>query len=394
MTTAESLPASMPVEAAPIDFVVSRVEAIRTMAEFETLHQSWDDFLKDSGIENLCLTHGWLSQWLRHFPAKELLILIAQNAQGEWLAVAPLKISLGTHGLAHKALRHLQFIGTQPTVFDWMQFVIRPGVDEQTVMRALVSPIQKARWDVLDLQFLPNQNQARQLAEALGFAATDAELFSETSMPHLALPETKAAYEAVRRKKTRLEVNRHVNRFIKESGQPPELQFLPACGATNASLARFAEGHIAYWASRGQKSDFQRFPALNGFYRDMLAYSDTQVAEDAPKLLFSVLKLKDVELSYHLGFWQGSRYLSHLTNYNSDFKTYSPGTIHMDSLVFDTLQRGGTAFEFGRGDEPYKKMWSKEKLPLWNLRLFRHPWAKLLWNFDLILKRIIGKAST
>lgn len=366
-----------------------RAEVIADLATFEALGQTWDAFMQAAGIRNLCITHAWLSAWLSNFPVDELVVVIVKDETDRWVGVAPLKISRGRTGLAHRALRHLQFIGTQPTVYDWMKLAILPDAHEESVIQAMAEAVRTTRWDVLDLQFLWDRSQLETLCQALN--ESPEEIREGSLIPYVNLPNTEEEYEKQRRKKTRLEVNRHRNRFIKEFGQPPSLDFQSAGPEAEAALDRFVAGHIAYWADRGCKSDFQRFPALPGFYKQMLANAETTPA-DEPRLLFSILTIPNEQLSYHLGFWQGDSYLSHITTFNQAFKGYSPGTIHMDWLVFDALKRGGKSFEFGRGDEPYKKMWTETKKPLWNLRLFRSLPAKGLWQVDIQLKKLLGKA--
>jgi CelD/BcsL family acetyltransferase involved in cellulose biosynthesis len=370
-----------------------QVQIIRTLSEWTSLKEEWDDFLTRTCVENLCLTHGWLTLWLQQFPAEELLIIIIQDAQGQWLGVAPLKISKGSHGFAHKILRHLQFIGTQPNVYDWMQIVVLPGENETAIIQKIAKIIQKSRWDVLDLRFMRSQAQCQILCKALQPEQCDQAIVSKTSMPYLALPETVGEYEKVRRKKTRLEVNRHCNRFAKDFGIRLQLEFQLAGEPSEAEINHFFSAHIHYWADKQEKSDFQRFPKLETFYKNMLAYSQFQAKPDEPKLLFSILKLGKTRLSYQLGFWQGKSYLSHITNFNQGFRSYSPGIIHMDTLVFEMLTRGAQLFELGRGDEPYKHLWTREKELLWDLQLFKHPLAQALWNLDVWLKKRIGKAT-
>jgi CelD/BcsL family acetyltransferase involved in cellulose biosynthesis len=384
--------ANLPEPAGPTPPARLQVSVIRSLAEWLPLKSQWNGFLQQAGIQNLCMTHGWLTTWLQHFPADELLILIVKDDHQRWLGAAPFKISRGSHGLAQKQLRHLQCIGSQPYVYDWMKVAILPSEDEAPILQAMSAVIQTEQWDLIDLRYMIDKQQAEILCEALQPGQTETAIVSKTAMPYVTLPDSVSDYEKTRRKKTRLEVNRHCNRFAKEFGHPPTLEFQPANEATNATLTRFANAHIKYWFERGQKSDFQRFPNLMPFYKDMLAYSDFQAQPDEPRLLFSVLMMNDFQLSYHLGFWQGDRYLSHLTNFNQGFRSYSPGTIHMDKLVFNTIERGGQIFEFGRGDEPYKHMWTKEKIPLWNLRLFRNPLSKALYEFDNQIKKLIGKS--
>ncbi|WP_303674273.1 GNAT family N-acetyltransferase [Vampirovibrio chlorellavorus] len=385
-------PTSCPV-AQPADF---RVQVIRSLAEFLPLKKQWDDFLNIAGVENLCLTHAWLTQWLQHFPAQELLIIIVQDHRENWLAVAPLKISLGKQGFTCKRLRHLQFIGTQPNVYDWMEIVIASEQNELAVLNTIASVIRDSRWDVLDLLFMRNRAQCEALAQALAPRQVESAIHTETVMPCLPLPDSVKAYETTRRKKTRLEVNRHNNRFEKDRGSRPQLTFHTEPKVSDVLLKAFVDNHKQYWASRGQKSDFVRYPELHSFYRHMLeeaAGIDIKSEKNAPRLLLSTLAANDITLSYQLGFWQGSSYLSHLTNFNQNFRSYSPGTLHMDALVFHAVEAGATEFNFGRGDEPYKHLWTREKHPLWNLRLFRHPLAKALWALDHFLKKCLRKTA-
>lgn len=370
-----------------------QVTVIRSLADFYSLKDEWNQFLEQAGVDNLCMTYGWLTTWLKAFPADELLILIVKNQAGHWVGIAPFKVSQGRQGLGQKLLSHLHFVGTQPNVYDWMQIAILPTENEVEIIKAMAKVIRNSRWDVLDLHFLPDRKQCELLCEQLQPQQINKAIASKTEMPYLQLPDSVEAYEKVRRKKTRLEVNRHCNRFAKEFGAPPILEFQPACEATEAILTRFVAAHVKYWSERDQKSDFQRFPALQDFYKNMLSYSEFEADVNEPKLVFSVLKMEEYQLSYHLGFSQQHSYLSHLTNFNQGFRGYSPGTIHMDKLVFNTIEKGGKIFEFGRGDEPYKRMWTQDKKPLWNLRLLRNPKAKALWGMDHLLKKLIGKSA-
>lgn len=365
------------------------IRVVDRLEDWMSMQADWDGFLSRCGVKNLCMTHVWLRTWLQHFPPQRLCILIAQNAQGQWQGVAPLQVTRSRKGLFQRALRQMQFIGTDPTVYDWMSIAICPKADPQAVLAAMARTVDEARdWDVLDLQFGPERDSLDELARQLGHGPEQT-VRSDMSIPYTPLPDSEEAYMQVRRKKTRLEVNRHCNRFVRQFGTAPELVFHAGDATTDAMLDHFAQGHITYWRQRGCNSDFNRYPALIDFYRDLVCAPDTQAGCDAtPQLRFSVLHLGELQLSYHLGFWQGNSYLSHLTHFNQGFREYSPGTIHMDALVFDTVRRGGVEFEFGRGDEPYKKMWATDKKPLWSLRLFRHPWAARLWQLDAWLKQI------
>ena len=169
--------------------------------------------------------------------------------------------------------------------------------------------------------------------------------------------------------------------MVKDFGAPPTLNFKTHPTNTKLQLTRFFNSHIQYWAERGQKSNFSRYPKICDFYLDLLL-SAPSLDSNEPHLQFSVLSVNDIEMSYHLGFWQGDGYLAHICSFNPEYKDYSPGTIHMDTLVYETIARKGTTFEMGNGDEPYKKMWAKDKKELWQFYTARNSLSAFLWAFD------------
>lgn len=358
-----------------------QVTTIKTLEAFSCLSEKWDSFLKLCGVSNLCLTHRWIATWFRHFAEAEPFILLVHDELGNWVGIAPLQLKQNRTGLAHRLLRVVEWIGTKPTVFDWLQFVIHPLANESELFHAFACAIAREKWHVLDLQFCANKIQLEQLVQALPMACIS-QIQATDPIPYVDLPNSNETYEKTRRKKTRLEVNRHKNRMKKDFGSPPSLSFKTYQTNTIQQLTRFFNSHIRYWAERGQKSNFIRYPKLCGFYQNLLLESSPDFGSTEPHLQFSVLSVSGIEMSYHLGFWQGHGYLAHLCSFNPEYKDYSPGTIHMDSLVYATLAGKGTTFELGNGDEPYKKMWAKEKKALWQLYIARNAISAFLWAFD------------
>jgi CelD/BcsL family acetyltransferase involved in cellulose biosynthesis len=153
----------------------------------------------------------------------------------------------------------------------------------------------------------------------------------------------------------------------------------------------FVDGHIQYWGDQGLPSLFTRFPTVRQFYKDMLRYGQTEAHDDDPKLAFTTLEANQEVMSYHFGFLQGKNFLCHITHYDETHKFYTPGLVHMDRSIFYTLAKQGTRFEFGRGDEPYKKLWTETSYPLWSMVAYRNIAAKALWKGDLGIKRLLKK---
>ena len=251
-----------------------RCRVITTPAAFEALKPQWDDFLKRCGVGNLSLTHSFLSAWMRSFPPEQLLILLVKDDQGEWAGLGPFQISRSRKGLTHRVLRHLCWLGSDPTVFDWMQCVISPEADESAVLRAMAETMRQTSWEVLDLSFGLRHGQLRELCGALRLQPVETALWQCDVMPVIALPpvlpNAPMAYEAMRRPKTRRDVNRNDRALCRDFGAPARLVFRTGSPETDALIDGFVREHIRYWAARGERSDFQRYPALAGFYKSLL----------------------------------------------------------------------------------------------------------------------------
>lgn len=373
--------------------VAYRCRVITDLQEFQSLESPWNAFLKTAGVHNLSMTHGFLNQWLKHFQPDQLFVIVVEDLQGNWMGLAPLQINRGRRGVSHRLLKHLQWIGTNPTVFDWMKFAIHPNARETAIIDAIAKEIDSIQWDVLDLEFGIEQAQFQQLCDALQLQPAERAVWQSDAMPYIALPDNEADYEKMRRKKTRLDTNRFCNLLAKNFEEPWQLEYKSLTPESEKLIDQFIELHIQYWADRGSLSDFKRYIPLADFYKSLLADADKQTDNQAPRLLFNVISIGSEILSYHFDVWQGNSYLTHINSYDQKFKKFGPGTLHMDRLVFEGLKRQSVEFSFGRGDEPYKSMWPHEKKPLWQLRLFRSPLAEQVWKIDPFLKKMLKKGS-
>ncbi len=371
-----------------------QTHVIRTLAEFNDLEPQWDEFAARCGVHSLCLTHHWMKTWISHFQPDSLSVIIVTDEAGNWQGVAPFQLNYCKKtGLFQRLLMQVQFIGTHPTLFDSMEMLILPESNGNDVIQEIASTLKKIRWDVLNLLFCASHWQLETLCAALDQSPSPRLIQETMTVPYVNLPDSVETFAKNRRKKTRLEVNRFTNKVVQAFGQAPELIYQEDAAACEPLLNEFIEGHIEYWKERTIKSDFSRYEQLGQFYKAMLKHGETLLDANAPRLQFSTFHFDNQVTSYQLGFLQANAYVSHVTHYSHEHSSYSPGTLHMDALVFDKVNKGVPCFEFGLGDIPYKRFWAEEKRPLWNLRLYRHPVAHLLWSTDTALKKLLKKGD-
>lgn len=366
-----------------------QTKVIRSLEEFETCRKAWTELMNAADIQNLTMSHGWLVNWLKAFPALQLAVVVVIDKNGQWVAGAPLKISRLQKGVGHRALRHLHFIGTHPTIFDWMRIAISPQIEETIAADAMATALKAEPWDVMALVFNDAKSPLENLQQAFQKLSIQSQIEESMILPYIPLPETAEDYTQQRGKKTNTRVRHCYNRIKKQLDKTPELVFQPA--DAEKPLCDFIAGHTHYWGEQGFKSIFVRFPQLCQFYQDMLYYSQTEAAADDPKFVFTTLNIDNRPVSYHFGFMQGNGYLCHVTHYDDDYKFYSPGLVHMDKAIFNTIDNHGSRFEFGRGDEPYKKIWTQQHYPLWTMVAYKNPVARLLWQSDFAIKTLLKK---
>jgi CelD/BcsL family acetyltransferase involved in cellulose biosynthesis len=367
---------------------------IKTIDEFKTISESWRGLLQDAQESNIALDHAWLLTWLTHFLPQQIFVVLVYDDQKKLVAAAPFQIQRIPSGLARRLLRRLQFIGTDPSVYDDIKILCTKTIDKSTVFQSIAKCLLDARllWDVLDLRYSSDKEGLVLLESYLFHGTYSSQMDSPMSIPILKLPETIEAYTQTKSKSFHKDIRRIYNRLERE--YPKEevtLSFLPASPETDIKMASFLQNHQDYWKAKGVKTETVRFPELKSFYQSIHAHYQSS-KERHGRFHFSVLSLGDIPLSYQFCYWQGRHYLGYLTHYNPDYKPYRPGILHIESLIHHVIEEGAEAFEFGRGDEPYKSQWTKSLLPLWNLTMFKTARAAWTWQLDHEIQKRLNRA--
>lgn len=375
-----------------------RVSVLRTHAEFQALAEEWDRLLSDSGECNINLEHRFLMEWLNGFPPLTLLVVLIRNSAGKLLAAAPFKIDRISSGLFRRTLRRLQFIGSNPDVYEWMKIIHCPAENGTLVLEAVARQLmeEKQLWDVIDLRYGQDNEQLDLLGNLLiAGGAFEKRLSQGTTNPYLPLPQTMPEFETLRMKKNMKSNLKYSLNRLKAAYPDSELRLdilSPAAPDTTAAMEAFFQAHIAYWRDRGVRSNFLLFPKLGAFYKNLhRLYDDPDRGKG--RVEFSQLKMGEATLSSVLAFWSGDRLMAHLLNHNSSYRRYTPGALHYRFLIEHCIQQGGTCLDFGRGEEEYKARWTELQMPLWDLQLFRSRRVFLQWQLDELLKRVYTRSA-
>jgi CelD/BcsL family acetyltransferase involved in cellulose biosynthesis len=107
--------------------------------------------------------------------------------------------------------------------------------------------------------------------------------------------------------------------------------------------------HIKRWASVGIKSQLAEYNHQAFLQR----LSGSQIAE-----CWTLTDSNEDFAGGTIVFTWKDRIYYGLSAYNLDYANYSPGTIMLSYLIEEGFNRGFKIFEYGPGNESYKKMWS------------------------------------
>ncbi len=366
-----------------------RGRVIRRFSRFLELAEEWNDLVAHSGEVMITIEHGWLHAWLKNFSGSDdLFVVTVRNAKGELAAAAPFRIRRAPSGLNRRLLRHLQFIGTEPCLYDEMKIIIRQGEDEGRILRLVAEQLGKSRhcWDVLDLRYVPDRSQSEALLYHLRSTTFRGEVIPTMSCPFMNLPESLAVYEKLYPSNMK-KLRQQLKLVAKAGYEPPVMEMIRSPLEISYHLEIMAQWHSAYWEERGSRSNFERFPRLRNFYSDLLIL----YAGERPKVRFFVLKLKDDVLAYDIGLQRINGYLGHLGAYNREFSRFSPGFLLDEMLLQYGITQGDRCYYLGRGNEPHKARWQNDEQPLWNLLAFSSPLAWQMWRMDDRVRDIRNK---
>jgi CelD/BcsL family acetyltransferase involved in cellulose biosynthesis len=82
------------------------------------------------------------------------------------------------------------------------------------------------------------------------------------------------------------------------------------------------------------------------------------------------------------GFERGGRFLYYQMGSDPNWRTRSVGTVVLNAALEDAFERGLNEFDFLRGNERYKSLYTSMRRPLATVRVVTGPRARAVWVAD------------
>ncbi|MEA2599824.1 MAG: hypothetical protein QOF89_816 [Acidobacteriota bacterium] len=323
------------------------VEEVTRIGDLEGLREEWAALCDRSPRATPFQRPEWLIPWWRAFPPGEPWVLVVRR-EGRLAGLAPLLLYSGDGG------RTVGFCGGG--VSDYCDLVAGPDGEEAT--RALLTFLveRRERWDVCDLEPLPEGSPLLRADPPEGFAAV---VEPRDVCLGLDLPERVEDLGAVVRTR-QLSNLRKYRRHAETLG---ELR-LEAAGEESweESLEVLIRFHLARREETGQPGMLGG-EALRAFHREVAAGFLGRGA-----LGLYVLRLDGEPLAALYGFREKGTFCAYMQGFDSAVAKLSPGVMVTGGAVEDAIRRGCRRFDFLRGREAYKTWWGARERPTFRWR--------------------------
>lgn len=346
-----------------------RVERIANLESSESLAGNWNTLAQGVPFRSW----EWLSCWWRHYRhSGDLFILAVQDGHGVMAGVAPWY----RYRTASNS-RILRFLGVGDVCSEYLTVMCRPGCEAQVVAALsdvltqdggearpparLRPPHDQDGWDLLELASVGVHDPVvNDLAQRLADRGCWPHRRRGPNCWRVQLPATWDDYLAMLSKSHRKQVRRLERRAL-ESGR--------AVLHTAGNEAELAEGldilfhlHERRQQSLGRTGCFSD-PRFAAFHREV---ASLLLASGKLRLHWLLLDGRPVAAEYHFA-GDGVVY-AYQSGIEPEALHEEPGHLAAIATLKLAITQGYRAFDFLRGDEPYKAHWRAQPLPTCELR--------------------------
>ena len=302
---------------------------------FARLQGAWQELVRTSPLATPFQTWEWHQTWFRHYGKGKRPYILTVYEGGDLVALYPLARKGG--GLWSV----LRSSGTGPS--DYLHPLIRPGYEAPAEAAFREHLVEEARASLVDLH---------QLRDDLSSLCLRGEnTIEQSTCLVLDLPETFDGYLATLGKSLRYDVRRLDKPLFRQGRATIE----PVTGdGIGPGLEVFFAQHKKRWHKRGLPGVF--------LGRAQASHHEWGRRADAQGWLWlSILRYEDRPIGALYAMTLGPTVYFYQAGFDPAHGALSPGTLLVAQAIRRAIAEGKTAFDFLRGDEPYKRRWKPQR---------------------------------
>jgi len=331
-----------------------RVEVFTAVSAFQDLRAEWRQLLAQVPFQSVFFTPEWQETWWRHFGAtRQLHLLTVRSSDGTLQGLVPLMSSPGIEGTAR-----LELIGDLE-LCDYLDVLMAPARQHE-VGHAVVEYLLGNGGEEVEvcLQNLSQHSATSAVfQDCLLHSGLTVEVEQIETCPTVLLPSEWEAYLALLRGKDRHELRRKLRRAA--AAARLEYRVTSAAAQLDEDINTFVTLHRM--SQQDAKQGFMT-PEKEAFFRAMARQLWPQ-----GWLELAFLYADGEPIATLCCFAYGSTYAAYNSGYHPAYGDLSAGIVLFAERIRTAIARGFTAFDFMRGDEPYKYRFGATDRPLYQL---------------------------
>lgn len=320
-----------------------QLELIEAVDRLREILPAWSAFTET--VEGLTPFQSpeWLTAWWHHFGSGKLLCFLFRK-RDEVVGIVPCFLH------EWEGRRQLTLVGAG--ISDYLEPAMKPECAEEIVHRLRHYLDSTSNWDVCDWQDLSLDSPLQSLASEVCDDSPCRVIPLEKSFEEYWNDCARSLRQNVRRDKAKAEALGEV-RFDVTNDASPDL------------LDTLIEMHAARWQRKNQpgmiqgngSAEFIRDIARQFAHRDMLRIFSIRFNEKIAAII--------------VAFTARRRISNYLTAFDPFHERLGFGRTLLYESIRHSFQNGCQAWDFLRGDEPYKLWWRAQKIPKIRLRVTR-----------------------
>ena len=311
------------------------IEIIDNFDSFCQISEEWDNLYISNRNLSIYQSHAWIKSWLEVFINKiKLSIIIVRNSDSKIILIAPLMLQKRKF-LKFFNIETVQFIGNNRS--DYCDFIYK-NLDVNIINKIILHIKNQFSKSIL---LLENISEISPLYKILNRVDEKKILFELNEFNFLDL---KNINDIKYKKKNTQNLRRRLERngeliFISLEEKNDIMKYLDI----------FFEQHKNKWGvtslfnSKKNKKFYKKL--VQNLYKDKL-------------IDFKIIKQNKTVVAMHFGFLKNKKFYYYKPAFNIQLSRFSPGNILLQYLIEESINNGDDIFDFGTGNERYKKRYS------------------------------------
>ncbi|HYE34630.1 GNAT family N-acetyltransferase [Methylocaldum sp.] len=330
------------------------IEIVQSEENFLALASEWNALLEESGLGNVFLTWEWMFTWWRCFGRggfKPWIITARKGADGQLVGLLPL--ALRTINLYGLRLRQLSFMGSD-RVIDHLDAIISPGYDD-VVISSFVDCLfgKHVGHDLVRLDAMKSNSAfVKVFLSDIEHRPNASHMAIDSICPYLSLPAAWDTYWGSIGKQSRYNFTRKAKRLQARATGPVSYRIIESKTELPDAMHDLVRLHQARQQQKGNAGAFAQNQAIE-FH--------TEVAErflDKGWLRLYLLAVGEQVIAVIYCYRFGGKFSFYQSGYDPAWSDCSPGALIMLHAIREAINEGANEFDFLRGEESYKSLWT------------------------------------